>query len=134
MNRLPELKSFLKDGEAEWYTGVEVTYIHGRQAVMTVFDDGEETEKITLSEVKTKPEMHAMMVEKGFGKKSEEEIEEVKRKLEVAKVEEEQRRRTQREERQKQAEVRRKEKEEKKKAEEEGQKSAEEAAGAKADL
>lgn len=137
MNRLPELKSFLKDGEAEWYKGVEVTYIHGRKAVMTVFEDGEEKEKITLSEIKTKPEMHTMMAEKGFEKKSEEEIADAKRKLEEAKAEEEEKRRKQREDRQKQAEERRKQREEaeaKKKAEEEQKKAEEEAAGAKAEL
>lgn len=135
MNRLPELKSFLKDGEAEWYEGVEVQYIHGRKAVMTVFEDGEEKEKITLSDMKTKPEMHTMMIEKGFVKKSEEEIAEMKKKIEEAKTEEEERRRKMREERQKKAEERRKQKEEdaaKKEAEDEAAKV--ETAGAKAEL
>lgn len=65
LNRLPELKSFLKDGEAESYHGISVEYIHGRQAVLTIYDDEEEIEKITLSDYKTKEEMHALLVEKG---------------------------------------------------------------------
>jgi len=64
----------LKDGEAESYHNVEVTYIPGRKAVLTIFDDGEETEKIVLSDYQTKEEMHSMMLEKGFTLKSEEEI------------------------------------------------------------
>jgi len=134
LNRLPELKSFLKDGEAEWYKGVEVTFIQHRQAIMTVFEDGEEKEKITLSDVKTKPEMHAMMLEKGFEKKSEEEIEDLKKQKEEEKVKEEEERRRAREERQKKAEERRKQREldaARRKAEEEEKK---EEPGAKADL
>lgn len=79
MNRLRELKSFLKDSEAEEYQGVEVEYVHGRNAVLTIYKDGEEQEQITLSDFKTKEEMHALMVEKGFVKKSEEEIAEMRR-------------------------------------------------------
>ena len=82
LNSLPELKSFLKDGEAESYRGVEVKYIHGKKAVLTVYEDGEEQEKITLSEYNTKEEMHQLMAEKGFEKSSEEEIKELMRKLE----------------------------------------------------
>ena len=67
---MPQLKSFLKDGEAESYRNVEVKFIHGRKAVMTVWETGngnggvldgggdreswEEVEKITLSDYKTK--------------------------------------------------------------------------------
>ena len=70
LNKMPQLKSFLKDGEAESYRNVEVKFIHGRKAVMTVWETGngnggvldgggdreswEEVEKITLSDYKTK--------------------------------------------------------------------------------
>ncbi|EEC42851.1 predicted protein [Phaeodactylum tricornutum CCAP 1055/1] len=37
---MPELKSFLKDGEAEWYVGVNVTYVTGRRAVMHIYNEG----------------------------------------------------------------------------------------------
>jgi hypothetical protein len=65
LNKLPQLKSFLKDGEAESYVGVTVEYIHGRRAVLTIYEDEEELEKITLSDYATKEEMHALFVEKG---------------------------------------------------------------------
>jgi Sep15/SelM redox domain len=89
LNRLPELKSFLKDSEAEEYQGVDIEYAHGRKAVLTIYKDGEEQEQITLSDYKTKEEMHALMVEKGFVKKSDEEIAEMRRLVTERKEEEE---------------------------------------------
>lgn len=88
MNRLPELKSFLKDSEAEEYQGIDIEYVHGRKAVLTIYKDGEEQEQITLSDYKTKEEMHALMVEKGFVKKSDEEIAEMRRLVTERKEEE----------------------------------------------
>mmetsp|Transcript_30347 Transcript_30347/g.44906 ORF Transcript_30347/g.44906 Transcript_30347/m.44906 type:complete len:138 (+) Transcript_30347:227-640(+) len=81
---MPLLKSFLKDGEAETYKNVEIEYIRGRKAELIIFNDTEETERILLSAYKTKEEMHALMVSKGFVKKSKEEIEK-----EIAEKEEE---------------------------------------------
>lgn len=61
LNKLPVLKSFLKDGEAESYRNVEVKYVPGKQAVLTIYEgEGEEVEgwvekeKIVLSELETK--------------------------------------------------------------------------------
>ena len=59
---MPILKSFLKDGEAESYRNVEVTFVPGKTAVMTLFEgesaeareDWVELEKIVLSDYKTK--------------------------------------------------------------------------------
>ena len=56
---MPQLKSFLKDGEAESYRNVEVKFISGRKAVMTVYegiskDSWVEKESIVLSEYQTK--------------------------------------------------------------------------------
>lgn len=49
--------------------------MHGRKAILYIYDDsGEEVEQVTLSDYKTKEEMHALMVDKGFVKRSEEEI------------------------------------------------------------
>ena len=78
LNRLRELKSFLKDGEAEEYQNVQVEYVHGRKAILYIYQDGEEVEQITLSEYKTKEDMHNLMVEKGFVKKPEEELAEIR--------------------------------------------------------
>lgn len=62
---MPILKSFLKDGEAESYQNVQVKFVPGRKAVMTIYesdddegDGGEEgwveKEQIVLSDYKTK--------------------------------------------------------------------------------
>ena len=59
---MPILKSFLKDGEAESYQNVRVTFVPGRKAVMTIYESddegGEESwvekEQIVLSDYKTK--------------------------------------------------------------------------------
>eukprot|EP00578_Thalassiosira_sp_NH16_P011678 CAMPEP_0181124710 /NCGR_PEP_ID=MMETSP1071-20121207/26635_1 /TAXON_ID=35127 /ORGANISM="Thalassiosira sp., Strain NH16" /LENGTH=196 /DNA_ID=CAMNT_0023210051 /DNA_START=152 /DNA_END=743 /DNA_ORIENTATION=+ len=85
---MPNLKSFLKDGEVESYRNVEVSFVPGKKAIMTIYEgesmsavgvDGmEEKEKIVLSDYKTKEEMHALMIEKGFQLKSEEELEAMK--------------------------------------------------------
>jgi len=70
---MPELKKFLKEGEAEQYENVEVNYVQGRKAVLTIFEDEEVVESITLSEYSNREEMHNLMAEKGFTKKVEEE-------------------------------------------------------------
>lgn len=74
MNRFPELKSFLKDGEAESYKGIKVTYIAGRTAVLTIYKDGTEVEKINMHELTDKASMHKLFQEKGFVRKSPDEI------------------------------------------------------------
>ena len=38
LNKLPILKSFLKDGEAESYQNVHVVYIPGKKAIMTIYE------------------------------------------------------------------------------------------------
>jgi len=63
------VKKFLKEGEAETYKNVEVRYIKGRKAILTIFENDEELEKIVLSDYKNREEMHEMMLEKGFVKK-----------------------------------------------------------------
>lgn len=61
------LKSFLKDGEAESYRGVKVTFVRGKKAIMHVYDeDGKEVETVELHTLKTKEALHALMREKGF--------------------------------------------------------------------
>jgi hypothetical protein len=72
---LRELNLFLKGGEAETYQNVEIKYIHGRKAVLTIFHDGEEQEKIKLYKLRKREDMHAMFLEKGFVLKAEEERE-----------------------------------------------------------
>jgi len=67
LNKLPVLKSFLKGGEAASYEGVTVKFVAGRSAIMSIYEaDGSKVEEVALHELKTKEEMHALMVEKGF--------------------------------------------------------------------
>jgi hypothetical protein len=66
---------------------VEVQFVAGRHAVLTIFEDGKEREQVTLSNIKTKTEMHTLMIQKGFERMSKEEIEAMK--VEVVKRQEE---------------------------------------------
>jgi hypothetical protein len=84
LNRLPELKSFLKSGEAESYKNVEIEYIHGRKATLTIFHDNVQVEKVELSLQKTQQNMHELFVSKGFVLKSKEEISVLKKERQAA--------------------------------------------------
>lgn len=48
------------------YKDVEVRFISGRKAVMTIYKDGKEQERITLSDYDDKDKLHALFKEKGF--------------------------------------------------------------------
>jgi len=71
-SKTPELKSFLKDGEAEFYENIKVDFIPGERAVLTIFHDGIEQEAISLYEYKTKDALHRLLHDKGFVLKNEE--------------------------------------------------------------
>lgn len=79
MNRLKELKSFLKDFEAEEYEGIEVEYKQGSTPRFFIYHDGKLQENVYLGEIPSKVELHELMVTKGFVKKTEEEIEKMKK-------------------------------------------------------
>lgn len=79
LNLYPELKSFIKDGEAESYEGVTVRFVPGRTAIMTIYQDGKEKEKVVMHELKSKQDMHKMMNQKGFALKSNLSTEKVKK-------------------------------------------------------
>ena len=68
------MKTFLKGGEAEEYEGVTIEWIRGREAVMTIFEDGNELKKIKIFEIKKKDELHELFAKEGFHKKSQEQI------------------------------------------------------------
>lgn len=93
------MKSFLKDFEAEEYRGVEVQYVGGKPAILSIFKDGELREEVNLFDINNKTELHAMMVEKGFVRKTDEEIEEMKKVKIKERDEEAERLRKEREER-----------------------------------
>lgn len=117
-----------------------MTYIAHKKAIMTIWE-GEsrdardawvEKEQIVLSDYKTKEEMHALMVEKGFQLKPEEEIEALKLQKQKEKAEEEEKKAKRAEERRKSREEMRlkkekqREEEERKAKEEEGDASVKE--------
>lgn len=56
------------------YKDVEVNFISGRKAVLTIFKDGKEQEKITLSDYNDKDKLTHLFAEKGFNKYSDEEL------------------------------------------------------------
>jgi hypothetical protein len=62
----------------EEYEGIEIKFVHGEAATLTIFHDGKKKEDVLLSALKTKAEMHFLMVNKGFVRKIEEEIVKVK--------------------------------------------------------
>jgi hypothetical protein len=64
----------LNEREAEYYVGLEVEFRHGMDAVLTVFENGAERERVVLSDLPSKEEMHELLIEKGFERKSEEEV------------------------------------------------------------
>ncbi len=110
---------------------MQVKFAHGKQAIMTIYEGdmweenpyelscqtgiitGEkcnhkglvEKEKIILSDYKTKEEMHALMIEKGFTLKSEQEMNEMRLRKQTELEDEERQRVKQREEVQRQREV-----------------------------
>jgi hypothetical protein len=71
------LKKFVKFGGAESFQNVEVEFVKGKKAVLTIFHDGVEKEEVTLQTMKTEEEMHQLMLDKGFVLKQEEELEEL---------------------------------------------------------
>jgi hypothetical protein len=76
----------MQDGEAESYRNVEVIFVPGRQAKMTIYEDGVAIagEPIDMTLLITKEDMHKLMVDKGFEKLTEGELE--VRKLEQSKL------------------------------------------------
>ena len=61
------------------YKKVDVEFIPGRKAVMTIYQDGKEKEKITLSDYNDKEKLHVLFIEKGFEKYNEEDLAEIRR-------------------------------------------------------
>jgi len=68
------VKRFVKEaGHADSYAGLTVDYVRGKKPHLILLDDaGAETERVDLAPYTT-DELHALMVEKGFEKLSDEE-------------------------------------------------------------
>ena len=56
------------------YKNVEVNFITGRQAVLTILKDGRELEKVILSDYDDKEKLHHLFAIKGFIKYTHEEV------------------------------------------------------------
>lgn len=79
LNKHKELRLFLKgdgkekQGEILDYAGVTIDWIRGKRAIMTIFDEDGTTQigdPIQLYELKTREEMHQLMLDKGFHRKT----------------------------------------------------------------
>lgn len=76
LNKHKELRKFLKGdkdspAEIDEYANIEVEWIRGKRAVLTIFDDKDnELEQIAMYGLQTRDEMHALLLDKGFAKKS----------------------------------------------------------------
>ena len=69
-------------GEITDYAGVTIEWIRGKKAIMTIYEDGtQQGDPVQLYELKTRTEMHKMMLDKGFHIKTQQD------KLEEAQVE-----------------------------------------------
>lgn len=73
LNKHKELRLFLKGdgkgtpGEITEYAGVTIDWIRGKKAVMTIYENGvQQGEPVQLYELKTRTEMHKLMLDKGF--------------------------------------------------------------------
>ena len=56
------------------YAGITIDWVRGKKAVLTIYgSDGKATEDVPLYELKSRQEMHALMIEKGFRKKTQQE-------------------------------------------------------------
>lgn len=68
------MKKFIKFGGAESYQNVDIEFISGKKATLTIFHDGTEKEVVELQGLETEEEMHQLMLQKGFVLKEEEEL------------------------------------------------------------
>jgi hypothetical protein len=94
----------LKDFLAESYRGVDVEYVRGKPAVLSIYSDGELKEEVTLFDINTLDDLHKMMLEKGFELMPDDEVAVMKEQKEAAAVAEEAKKTAEREMYRKQSE------------------------------
>ncbi|KAL3763666.1 hypothetical protein ACHAWU_009090 [Discostella pseudostelligera] len=58
----------------ELYQNVEVNFISGKKAILTIFRDGNEDEKVTLSDYDDRDKLHELFEQKGFKKYTNDEM------------------------------------------------------------
>lgn len=67
-------RSGLLEGEIMEYANIDIQWIRGKKAILTIMDDdGKKLEEIKLFTMKTREEMHKLMEDKGFAKKTKQE-------------------------------------------------------------
>jgi hypothetical protein len=61
------------------YDGVAIDWIRGKRAVLTIYDeDGNQIKDVPLYELKTRKDMHQLMIDEGFHKKTQQQkVEEI---------------------------------------------------------
>lgn len=65
-------------GEIMEYGGISIDWIRGKKAILTIYDDGKEIKDILLYELETRNDMHQLMLDEGFQKKTQQQkIEEI---------------------------------------------------------
>jgi len=78
LNKHDELRLFLKgdprhglDGEILSYHGIDIEWKRGKKAILSIFDDEKKLiEDVKLYELETRDEMHKLLADKGFLKKT----------------------------------------------------------------
>ncbi len=75
MNKLPVLKEFLLEGDAENYENIQIEYRMGLKPTMTIYHDGNMHETISLESFHSKAALHNLFKDKGFVLKSQEDQE-----------------------------------------------------------
>lgn len=89
---MTNVKKFLKEGEAEWYHEVNITFVKGKPPLLTIYEDvlGQHKEKETINlsnyDDKGLEGLHQLMVDKGFKRKDEEEIKNLKETFQAEKL------------------------------------------------
>jgi len=65
-------------GEIMEYGGISIDWIRGKKAILTIYDDGKVIKDILLYELETRNDMHQLMIDEGFQKKTQQQkIEEI---------------------------------------------------------
>jgi Sep15/SelM redox domain len=79
LNKLPALKSFLQNGEAEGYHGITLEFIAGMEPTLTIYNkDQEKEELINLRPYDTNAALHELMMSQGFVLRSPEERDQIR--------------------------------------------------------
>jgi hypothetical protein len=71
LKQFPDLRHFIKGGEAETYQGISVTFEKGHDPILTIYQDRDVVEVIRLKEHSDLWALRALFKEKGFEKRTE---------------------------------------------------------------